>query len=151
MRRASLLAIVLVAALVLAGCGGGGGGKTALSKAEFVSQANAICKDFQARIDKLGAPSGVEDLVTLAGKAIPISEEGVAGLRALQPPAELQVDVDAWLATGDVNVAKLKELLAAAKKKDLAAISKISDAGQANSDQAKQLASKLGLTECAKA
>ena len=150
MRRASLLAIVLVAALALAGCGGGGG-KTALSKAEFVSQANAICKDFQARIDKLGAPSGVEDLVTLAGKAIPISEEGVAGLRALQPPAELQVDVDAWLATGDVNVAKLKELLAAAKKKDLAAISKISDAGQANSDQAKQLASKLGLTECAKA
>lgn len=148
MRRASLIAIVLAAALALAGCGGGGG-KTALSKAEFVSQANALCKAYRAKIDKLGTPSGVDDLITLAGKAIPISEEGVAGLRALQPPAELQADVDAWLATGDVNVAKLKELLAAAKKKDLTAISKISDEGQANSDQAKQLASKLGLTECA--
>lgn len=150
MRRAPLIALVLAAALAVAGCGGGGG-KTALSKAEFVSQANAICKDFRARIDKLGNPSSVEDLITLAGKAIPITEEGVAGLRALVPPAELQSDVDAWVATGDVNVAKLKELLAAAQKKDLTAISKISDEGQANSDKAKQLASKLGLTECAKA
>lgn len=41
-----LMAAVLAAAvLIFAGCGGGGDETTALTKAEFVKQANAICKE----------------------------------------------------------------------------------------------------------
>lgn len=150
MRGALLLA--LAATLALAGCGGGGGGSGSgqLTKDEFVSQANTICKDYRASIDKLGQPSSVEDLVGLAEKAVPIAEDTIAKLHALKPPAELQEDVDAWLASGDANVALLTKLRDAAKAGDVATVTKVGDEGQTNSDKGRELASKLGLTECAK-
>lgn len=149
MRRSPLL--VLAAALALAGCGGSGGksGGT-LTKAEFVAQANAICKDYEARIDALGEPGSVDDLVDLAAKAKPIAESGVAQLRALKPPEELQTRYDEYLATGDVNVALLAQLGIAAKAGDFAAIEKVGTEGEDNSDKAHGIAAELGLTECAK-
>ena len=146
MRRAPFL--VLAAALALAGCGGGG--KTTLSKAEFVAQANAICKDYDARINALGDPGSIEDLVGLAAKAKPIAEDGVAKLRALKAPEDLQARYDEYLATGDVNIAFLARLGEAAKSGDFAAIEKIGTEGEDNSDKAHGIAAELGLTECAK-
>jgi hypothetical protein len=146
MRRAPLL--LLAAALALAGCGGGG--KTALSKSEFVAQANAICKDYDARIDALGDPASLEDLVGLAAKAKPIAEDGVAKLRALKAPEELQAGYDEYLATGDVNIELLVQLGEAAKSGDVAAIEKMGTDGEDNADKAHGIAAELGLTECAK-
>lgn len=148
MRRSPLL--VLAAALALAGCGGGGTSGGTLTKAEFVAQANAICKDYEARIDALGEPGSIDDLVDLAAKAKPIAESGVAQLRALKPPEELQTRYDEYLATGDVNVALLAQLGIAAKAGDFAAIEKIGTEGEDNSDRAHGIAAELGLTECAK-
>lgn len=150
MLRAPLL--VLAAVLALAGCGGGGGGGGSgqLTKDEFVSQANAICKQYRADIDALGEPQSVEDLVGLAEKAVPIAEKVIASLHTLKPPAALQADVDAWLASGDANVGLLTKLRDAAKAGDVAAVTKLGDEGQTNSDKGKKLASKLGLAECAK-
>ena len=149
MRRAPLL--VLAAALALAGCGGGGdtAGGT-LTKAEFVAQANAICKDYDARIDALGDPESIDDLVVLAEKAKPIAEDGVAKLRALKAPEDLQASYDEYLATGDVNIKLLAQLGEAAKSGDVAAIGKIGPDAEDNADKAHGIAAELGLTECAK-
>lgn len=154
--RRSLLLLVLpgLAALALAGCGGDGNGGaaagTTLTKAEFVAQANALCKDYDARIDALGEPAGIEDLVALAEQAKPIAEEAVAKLRALTPPEDLQAGYDEYLATGDVNVALLAELGEAAKSGDVAAIERIGTEGEANADKAHGIAAELGLADCAK-
>ena len=147
MRHEPLLGL-LAAALALASCGGGG--KTALSKAEFVAQANAICKDYDARINALGDPQSIEDLVGLVEKAKPIAEDGVAKLRALEAPEDLQAGYDDYLATGDVNIELLGQLGEAAKSGDAAAIEKIGTEGEANADKAHGIAAELGLTECAK-
>lgn len=56
---------------------------------------------------------------------------------------------DEYLAAADANVDMLTELRDAAKTGDMAAVSKVGDAGQANSDKGKKIASELGLTECA--
>jgi len=138
-----------LAALALAGCGGGGAGDT-LTKAEFVAQANVICKDYDARITALGEPSTIEDLVGLAEKAKPLAEEAVASLRALKPPAELQGSYDEYLATGGANIEFLAKLGEAASSGDAAAIQKVGTEAQANADKAHGIAGKLGLTECAK-
>lgn len=151
MRASHLLLLSGLAALALAGCGGGGdsaGGK--LTKAEFVAQANAICKDYDARIDALGDPGSIEDLVGLAGKATPIAEDSVAKLRALKAPEDLQAGYDEYLASGDVNVALLTQLGEAAKSGDFAAIEKIGTEGEDNADKAHGIAAELGLTDCAK-
>ena len=151
MRRTFLLVLPGLAALALAGCGGGGdsAGGT-LTKAEFVAQANAICKDYDARIDALGDPGSIEDLVGLAEKAKPIAEDGVARLRALKAPENLQASYDEYLATGDANIELLVQLGEAAKSGDVAAIEKIGTEGEDNADKAHGIAAELGLTECAK-
>ena len=151
MRRTFLLVLPGLAALALAGCGGGGdsAGGT-LTKAEFVAQANAICKDYDARIDALGDPGSIEDLVGLAEKAKPIAEDGVARLRALKAPENLQASYDEYLATGDANIDLLVQLGEAAKSGDVAAIEKIGTEGEDNADKAHGIAAELGLTECAK-
>ena len=151
MRRTLLLSLAGLAALALAGCGGGGdtAGGT-LTKAEFVAQANAICKDYDARIDALGDPGSIEDLVGLAEKAKPIAEDGVARLRALKAPENLQASYDEYLATGDANIELLVQLGEAAKSGDVAAIEKIGTEGEENADKAHGIAAELGLTDCAK-
>ena len=148
MRRAPLL--LLAAALALAGCGGGDTAGGTLTKAEFVAQANAICKDYDARITALGEPGSIDDLVGLAEKAKPIAEDGVAKLRALKAPEKLQASYDKYLATGDVNIELLVQLGEAAKSGDVAAIEKIGTGGEDNADKAHGIAAELGLTECAK-
>ena len=151
MRRTFLLVLPGLAALALAGCGGGAdspGGT--LTKAEFVAQANAICKDYDARIDALGDPGSIEDLVGLAEKAKPIAEDGVAKLRGLKAPEDLQASYDEYLATGDVNIELLVRLGDAAKSGDVAVIEKIGTDGEDNADKAHGIAAELGLTECAK-
>lgn len=151
MRRSHLLLLSGLAALALAGCGGGGdqSGRT-LTKAELVAQANAICKDYDARIDALGDPGSIEDLVGLSEKAKPIAEDGVARLRALKAPEDLQASYDEYLATGDANIELLVQLGEAAKSGDVAAIEKIGTEGENNADKAHGIAAELGLTECAK-
>ncbi len=148
MRRTLLLSLSGLAALALAGCGGGG--KTTLSKAEFIAQANAICKDYDARIDALGDPASLEDLVGLVAKAKPIAEDAIAKLRALKAPEDLQAGYDDYLATGDVNAELLAQLGEAAKSGDGTAIEKIGTEGEDNADKAHGIAAELGLTECAK-
>ena len=45
MKKGAILALIgALAAMVVVGCGGGGGDTTALSKGEFIKQANAVCK-----------------------------------------------------------------------------------------------------------
>ena len=150
-RTLLLLSLAGLAALALAGCGGGGdtAGGT-LTKAEFVAQANAICKDYDARIDALGEPGSIEDLVGLAEKAKPIAEDGVAKLRGLKAPEDLQASYDEYLATGDVNIELVVQLGEAAKSGDVAAIEKIGTEGEDNADKAQGIAAELGLTEGAK-
>ena len=151
MRRTFLLVLPGLAALALAGCGGGGdsAGGT-LTKAELVAQANAICKDYDARINALGDPQSIEDLVGLVEEAKPIAEDAVAKLRALKAPEDLQASYDKYLATGDVNIEFLAQLGEAAKSGDAAAIEKTGTDGQSNADKAHGIAAELGLTECAK-
>ena len=90
MRRISRLAVmVCVAVSVLAACGGYDG----LTKAEFVTQADATCKTYDARLNALfGHGSKSPTLAYVQGiyrdQAIPIFLEEVVQLRKLKPPKE---------------------------------------------------------------
>ncbi len=140
---------VLAAVAVSAGCADGGDDGR-LSREEFIRRADAICADYDARLARLGNPASIEELGGLAARALPIAREGVRKLRALRPPADLERDVDRWLARNDENVANIEAIGAAARASDETRVQEIASAANANEREADALAGRLGLRACAK-
>jgi hypothetical protein len=142
-RRAVGVALVVLVCLA-PGCGGGGGGKE-----KFQKQANAICKRYDAKITALGAPSSPADIPQYIGKAIPIIQQGLVELRALEPPQELASDYNRMLDETAKAIPAARDLGDAAAKNDAAAVQKALNEGSAANKNADRLATKLGLPECA--
>ena len=143
--RVSGLALVLLA-LALAACGGG---DDRLSRQELVSQADAICMDFERRIDELGEPQSLEALAEFAREAQPIFDEGLDELRELEPPEDLEETYGRWIATGDETADVLQELGEAAGDGDEAEVRRISERADDLDQRSDRLARRIGLKECA--
>ena len=129
-------------------CGGGGGSSARLSKAEFQSQANAICAKYQQQIDAIETPTSLEQIPDLVDQILAILNKEVAEIRALNPPEELQSGFDQLLAATDRTKAAADDLANAAKAGDQAAVQKALEEGNAASKEADDLAANLGLDEC---
>jgi hypothetical protein len=113
----TLLAMVVVAVTLLAGCGGGGEDST-LTKSQFVSQANALCKKgeeerlkiFQSEAQKLSPKEQKEqpkqEEVILAGLgAYEKAAEDISGLNA---PAGEQKEVEDLVAAMEEAADRVK-------------------------------------------
>jgi chromosome segregation ATPase len=148
----------------VAGCGGGSSSSTTgasgasgasgsapLSQSEFVSQANAACKDANDQLAALKAPAQtLSAQATTIAQEIPIINQGLAKLTAITPPTDLQSKYDQWLSQAKQQVTLATQLAAAAKANDTAKAQAAAKQLQANSEQNNSLATDLGLTECAK-
>jgi hypothetical protein len=142
-----VLAIAVFGALA-AGCGGGGGGDR-LSKQEFQQQASAICKRYEAKIAALGSPASPGDIPQFVEKGIPVIQQGIAELRALRPPADLEDDYNRMLDETEKAIPAARKLADAAEKRDAAAVQEAIKEGNAADEASDRIATKLGLTECA--
>lgn len=148
MTRRVVLALI-VGALALAGCGGGDDdGGERLSKAEFVAQADAICRRYEARLDTLGQPTNTTELRSFADKALPIAKDGREELGELTPPEELEETYDAWLEQGDEAIEIVERLRDAAGENDQAEIQRIAADAQRTDAEANRLAGELGFEQC---
>jgi len=134
-----------VLCLLAAGCGGG---EEPLSKADFQSQANAICAKYQKQLNALGTPSSIDEIPDLVQQALVILNKEIDEIAALNPPDELQSDFDKMIAASNKTKAAANDLSAAAKSGDQAAVQKALEDGNAASDEADQLATGLGLSGC---
>ena len=144
------LAVVAVAA-VAAGCGGGDD-EEALSKAEFVTQGNKICTDFNTAVDKdagkafAGLESASDVTPDVARKffdaALPKFDDAVADLDALGAPEGDEDTVQAIIDAGKSDSKAIEDV-----KDDDAAITKFVTQGSATPDFDKK-AEDYGLTEC---
>jgi len=145
----SLTVLALALAIAAAGCGGGDSGGDRLTATEFADQANAICKDFNGKIDDLGTPATVAELGDYADKAIPIFEDGLDDLHALEPPETIEESVDAWLATGDAALERVRKVRDAAKDGDEAEVGRLTREAAAAERGSDALARQVGATTCA--
>jgi hypothetical protein len=146
-RYAVVLAAVAVAVAV-AGCGESKGSDR-LSKEDYLKRADAVCTAYDHRLEELPEPKTIEGVVTLADEAKPVAERGLAELRKLRPPADLQEDVDAWLALNQANVDAIDDLREAAAASDEAAARAVSQDAVENERKADAVAKRIGLEECA--
>ncbi len=111
-RAAAAAAALAIAAAGIAGCGGGG--DSALTRDEFLAQADAVCAAGNARIEAAvptsgppGPPSGA------AGErfyeTIVDETQGIVdGVAALEPPDEMRAGVDAMVADARQAVGRMR-------------------------------------------
>jgi hypothetical protein len=160
---------VAVGALAFAGCGGGSStsttgasgasgasgaaGSAPLSQSEFVSQANAICKEGNTKIEALKAPpSGgpASGFASYLEQSIAVQQPLVSQLEALTPPSNLQSDWNKLIADAKQKQALATKALDAAKANDTSQFNAAINEIQAMGSQGDSLAKSIGLTECAK-
>jgi hypothetical protein len=145
----------LAAGLIAAGCGSddnndkqsfgtsvGSASTASLSKAEFVSQANAICQTSNQELDQAGqalgqnpTPEELNSFVT--DNVVPTIQKQLDAIRSLGAPAGDEQTVNAILAAADTGLQNLE-----------ADPTLITTSGGDPFSQANQLADDYGLTVC---
>jgi hypothetical protein len=160
--------VVLVAALatLAASCGGGGGSSssTALSKTDFISQADAICTKYDQQFtndvqptypssDPTAASTSDEDVKKFAD---PLSathdlySKQLDELRALTPPADFQTQYASALSSLDTSLSAISEAADAAANADRQGVTVAVQKGQTASTAANTIAQAYGLKVCGK-
>lgn len=139
------------------GCGGSDGGATSgASQADFVAQANAICRSANEEFVALGDMQQFDDLADFRNrfpKAIAIAREQYADIARLTPPDDLAVDVATYLQQGDRSVAMSEDLydqvMAGKALPEAEAATIGSDEGQEIIAERRRAATDAGLEDCA--
>jgi hypothetical protein len=142
-----VLGLALFFAALAAGCGGGGG--DGLSQEEFRQQADAICEKYDKKIQALGSPQSPADIPAYVQKGIPLLRQGIAELRALKPPADVEDDYNRMLNETAKAIPAAEKLADAAEKGDTAAVQDAIREGQQADEASDELATKLKLDRCA--
>ncbi len=156
--RIPLLALCILV-LTLAGCGSsesttsGGDGAAApepLTKTELVAKADAICKDMQAKLDKIPAPENIEGLEDAISQQIKLSGPAIKKLAALKPPEDLASQYDAWIEQLNQLQAGTEDVRDAAAAGSEEKVQQVVDRVNSVNTKADELGKKLGFKACAK-
>jgi uncharacterized protein Yka (UPF0111/DUF47 family) len=146
--RAILIGLATSTALTVgAGCGGDGGDR--LSREELVSEADAICAEYEAELGELAEPESLADFERLVQDAKPIVENGIESLQALNPPEDLEDEFEEWISRNEENVAAIEDLREAVADRDEQRIQEIVRQIDENEQEADELAVAIGLEDCA--
>ena len=143
MRSRAVLALTLLVAVV-AGCGG----EETLTRADYITQADAICDDYNQRQAKLGDPESVEDIERLGDETKPLVEKQLAELRDLEAPEEIADDAAAAYDLLERQLPKLDALVRAAEANDVAKVQSVAAEAGVLDKQADAKAEKIGLKVC---
>lgn len=145
--RLAASALAVAAALLATGCGGNGG-NGGLTAEEFRQQADAICAEFESKLDAVEQPSSPDDLKRFVDDAVPIIEEGTQKLNDLEPPEEFR---DEWTRVREINSENLdtiKDVQAALEDDDVEEAQRLIAEAGGNEEEADRLAREIGLTKC---
>ena len=141
--------LLLAGVFALAGCGG----EDRLSKEEFVQKADATCKKYEKRLEplerQLTQAQSIEEAGKIVDRAIPVVREGVAELRELEPPEDLEGKVDRWLDLNEENTKTLEQLRDAAKQGDEKRIAELARQADETEKRGDRIAAEIGLEDCA--
>jgi hypothetical protein len=139
-------ALALVVAALLAACGGGGGDR--LTKAEYIVQADAICKQADGEIAALGDPKTLAELAELADRAVAIGRAELSKLRALKPPRADEATLDQAYDLIGRQLDLAGQIAAAARAGDQAKIQALVEQGNPIGREARKIATDYGLKQC---
>lgn len=154
------LAAIALSAGVLVGCGSSGDSAStaaadattaaALTKAEYVAAVNKICTKIDNTADTLDSADveSVTQAKAQIDKMTAAAQEGIAELKALTPPADLQAAHDALVTNSGESIALSQKLMTAIESKSLDNATLQADAKKAGQlvEAQEKAAKELGLT-----
>jgi len=157
-RIASIGVGAALLAAAFAGCGGSDGDSGALSKEDFIAQADQICADSIAESktneDDFVAAIGANDIETAADIIAAngdLISEGVDQVEALEAPEEDQETIDEFISISREQADLLAELADAVRADDGAAVEEISAEGETIQAESDALADEYGMVDCGSA
>jgi hypothetical protein len=138
---------IAATAVVASACGGGNGGGE-LSADEFRRQADAICAEFEAKLDAVEPPASADDIERFVNEAVPIIEDGTRELNALDPPEEFEDEWTRVVEINEENLETIRDVQAAYEDGNLEEAQRLIQEAGGNEEEADRLAREIGLTEC---
>ena len=150
MRKSVQISVVLAVVAALGACGGNSSSYKGLSKADFVTQAEAICTAGNTKIARVSAQFGSKEPTieqfrdAYVNQLIPIFHSEVDDLRKLNPPAADRDTIKQMLDDLSAGVDEAKADVQGAKSQ--AELSKITE--PAKMKAASAAAKAYGLTTC---
>ena len=144
MRRLTILAAVVL----LAGCGGGSG---RLSAQDYRAKATQICVDAKRQTDALGRPDTTRQFKVFITKGISVIDRNVRRFAALKPPADLQSDHDAIVASQRRGLDQFRRLATRlhGDSRDVALLRAVQPELKRISDESDARFRAAGLPQCA--
>ena len=125
-----------------------GGSDDRLSREELIEQGDAICSEYDSRVDEIEDPENSDDVARCVDEVKPVIEEGTDKLDELTPPEELEDDYDEWIELARAQVAAADDMKAAAAEGDDARVEEIVSDLRDNDAEANRLAQSIGFKEC---
>ena len=140
------VALLVLATVAWAGCGGDGGEQ--LTREEYASQADAICKRYNDQVAALQRPANIEELADAADKSLPLLDDAIDELRDLRPPESQEQTVDEWLAQLELLREDLEDIRDRAEDNDQAGLQAVLPSAQQHNMRSNELATELGMSVC---
>lgn len=143
--------LVAVLSLSATGCVGSGKSKS-LTSAEFVSAANAICREGTRRVTALTGSEQQSDelhqLEAFASRVLAEQRRTLQSLKDVAAPPERRTAFNGWLALMEGALEAGDRLIAATTAADQTAVASAVTKVDAATNVANSAATKLGLDEC---
>lgn len=146
--RAHRVPAVLAAALALPFLAACGGDDEPLPRAELITKADAVCKDFRSGIAKLDTPKRIGQYETYADESKKLLDKQVDKLKDLTPPKEVASDWDAYVDVVEGQEDTLTKISDAAKKGDEKGIEEVAATARKASRSGGRRAQAVGLKVC---
>jgi hypothetical protein len=135
------------AMLLLAACGGGGGGVT---KAEYVKEANSVCRGAAKEFAALDLPAGadISSLPKAAAEIVALQRRALDKLEDIKPPKEDRSEIAKWIALVDQTIDQAELSAKSQKDGDIPRAVTANSNGAALDVRADELARAYGLRQC---
>ena len=140
-------ALILIAAVGVAGCGGG---KEQVTAAELVQKGDSICTEEADRFDQVQSapPASARAAKDQTGELIDAAESAHSDLAILDPPDAQQPAYDSYLDAHRAAIDEMRKGEDAADDEDSAAYGTAQEAVAKSATQRQRLASQLGFKVC---
>jgi len=141
------LGALLVAVVTVAAWAGADPGP--LSAREYRAQLTEICTDLTAKYEAIGEPKSLDELGDTASQLIAAFDNALVAVQLLRPPAELKESADRFVAVSAKIRHGLDGFEEAAKKKDLARLTRFDTKLAPLDKESDEIAKELGVPACA--
>jgi hypothetical protein len=113
-----------------------------------VKRADAICSAYHAQTKPIVTPRSYDAIVAWGRATLPIYAAALQKLEKLQPPASDETAVRSWLAADRKVEGAVRDLVAAAEKRDYPSVSDAASRAQLAGSESRSAATSLGMQVC---